>query len=149
MRKSVEIRYLFSRNFAQIEVLRENAREFVRAKISTNKVHSNWLVYMDFAKLSILCHTRNYYSWKWNELEFEEKVGAIIPFFSYTKSCAAKRSSSWSNVISGVPHGSILGPLLFLIYVNDIPDICISISKLFVDDTKLYQEIHDLWGGLF
>ena len=38
MRESVEIQYLFSRNFAQIQVLRENAQKFVRAKISTNKI---------------------------------------------------------------------------------------------------------------
>ena len=38
VRKSEEIQYLFSRNFAHIQVLRENARKFVRAKISTNKV---------------------------------------------------------------------------------------------------------------
>ena len=49
--------------------------------------------------------------------------------------------SSWVDVISGVPQGSILGPLLFLVYVNDIPDICFSTTKLFADDTKLYREI--------
>ena len=44
MRKSAEIWYSFSRNFAQIEVLRENARKFDRTKISTNKVNCKILI---------------------------------------------------------------------------------------------------------
>jgi hypothetical protein len=52
-------------------------------------------------------------------------------------------SSSWMNVTSGVPQGSILGPILFLLYVNDLPDCVNSTAKLFADDTKLYREIID------
>jgi hypothetical protein len=49
--------------------------------------------------------------------------------------------TDWAAVLSGVPQGSVLGPLLFLIYVNEIPDIIESSVKMFADDTKLWRTI--------
>ena len=49
--------------------------------------------------------------------------------------------SPWTSVWSGVPQGSVLGPLLFAIYVNDIPGNVRSSLLLFADDTKLYRTI--------
>ena len=51
--------------------------------------------------------------------------------------------SNWSPVTSGVPQGTILGPTLFLLYVNDIPNVVTSSIKMFADDTKIYREINN------
>ena len=44
------------------------------------------------------------------------------------------------DVLSGVPQGSVLGPLLFILYVNEIPEILQGTAKLFADDTKVYDK---------
>ena len=51
-------------------------------------------------------------------------------------------SSSKIPVSSGVPHGTVLGPILFLIYINDLPDyIQHSKIRLFADDSIIYRQI--------
>ena len=53
------------------------------------------------------------------------------------------KTSNICHVLSGVPQGSILGPLLFIVYVNDIPDsITRSCCFLFADDVKLLKIVN-------
>ena len=53
------------------------------------------------------------------------------------------QASTWKNIDAGVPQGSILGPLLFLIYIYDLSNNPESEIKLFSDDTFIFSIVHD------
>ena len=58
------------------------------------------------------------------------------------------KSSQEYPVNAGVPQGSILGPALFLLYINDLPDDIIYDISIYTDDTSLYSkcdQASDLW----
>ena len=54
------------------------------------------------------------------------------------------RTLKWTNILAGVPQGSVLGALLFLIYISDLPHSLKSICKIFADDTSLFSKINDI-----
>ena len=51
-------------------------------------------------------------------------------------------TSTWSEVRSGVPQGSVLGPILFVAFITDMPKSLSSVCKMFADDAKVYREMN-------
>ena len=73
-------------------------------------------------------------------------MNLIIDFLDARKQRVALdgQYSSWASVKAGVPQNSILGPLFFLIFVNDLSDNLLSNPKLFSDDTSLLSVVRDI-----
>ena len=59
----------------------------------------------------------------------------------YQRLVLSGQTSSWELVKSGVPQGSVLGPLLIVIYINDLPDNLESNCKIFADDISLFYKV--------
>ena len=76
--------------------------------------------------------------------------GDLLNILSYLLSNRKQRvvlnsqASSWAIINLGARQGFILGPLLFLIYINGLHDGLISIAKLLADKTSLFSVVHDI-----
>ena len=55
--------------------------------------------------------------------------------------CVKGSLSNWEDVLSGIPQGSLLGPTLFVVFINNMPDEITSLSKMFADDAKVFRQI--------
>ena len=51
--------------------------------------------------------------------------------------------SSWSFALSRIPQGSVFGPILFVTFINDLPDLIRSTVEIFADETKVFIALHD------
>ena len=74
----------------------------------------------------------------------EQTVLWLASFLSCRRQCERVNSSisSHTNVSNGVIKGSVLGPLLFMLYINNLPSLCSDcVVKLFADDVKVYKRI--------
>ena len=75
---------------------------------------------------------------KWIEDFLSERTQRVV---------VGNEKSEWANVTSGIPQGSVLGPILFTIFINDMPELVKSVMKLFADDAKIFKAIesfHDI-----
>ena len=70
----------------------------------------------------------------------------VKAFLSNRKQCVRVDGSysSWSDVTSGIPQESVLGPILSVIFINDMPDVLESMCQLFADDAKIFRNV-DIW----
>ena len=103
------------------------------------------IFYFDFKKaFDRVPHNRLLY--KIECLGIKGKVLDIIRDFLTGRSfrvCVGGEFSNLKDVLSGIPQGSVLGPLLFVLYINDLPDSIKSFAKLFADDLKVIAKASD------
>jgi hypothetical protein len=114
-------------------------------QIGLNSRSQTDVVYIDFSKaFDSIVHSKLLFKLelygitglllRWIEVFLSNRLQRVVLDYCFSPVC---------DVISGVPQGSVLGPILFLIYVNDIDSVCCGNTalQLFADDAKLYSQV--------
>ena len=100
------------------------------------------VVYMDYAKaFDKVAHRRllkKLQGYGMNE-QLQRWIGSFLSG-RRQKVTVNGEESQWAEVLSGVPQGSVLGPVLFICYINDLPEEIKTNVKLFADDTKVFAD---------
>jgi len=78
---------------------------------------------------------------------FSGKLDKVMVVNRWQRVCLDGSFSSWRRVWSGVPRGSVLGPVLFLIFINDLDNAIFSNVLKFADDTKVYKVVDNHFDG--
>ena len=109
------------------------------------RVQYGWLNACRHQAFDVVPHARLLY-----KLEFYGIKGATLRWISSFLHERTQRvvvddqTSDEAPVTSGVPQGSVLGPILFLVYINDMPEYIKSSCRLFADDSIIYRVIQGL-----
>ena len=101
------------------------------------------VIYLDFCKASDKVPHRRLLQ-KLYAYGIRRKVHAWIKEFLSGREQRVIVNGSQStgiNITSGIPQGSVIGPVLFLVFINDRPEVIKVLIKLFVDDAKLYSVV--------
>ena len=130
----------FRHRHSTTSLLTTVVNDWAKALDNHFSVHS---VFIDFAKaFDSVPHKRLLF-----KLEVCGISGALLKWFKSFLCDRRQRvvvngsTSDWSPVLSGVPQGSVLGPLLFILYLNDLPKNLQCIVKMFADDVAIYKSI--------
>ena len=128
-----------SKHSCQTQLL-ESAHQWAKALDQKSSVH---VIFLDFSKaFDTVPHMK-----LCTKLDNIGIRGDILNWIrAFLSDCQQRvlldnQCSEWTTVTSGVPQGSILGPLLFLVYVNDISTNMSSETRLFADDCTLFRNV--------
>ena len=136
--------YGFRKNHSTINAVTELVSHVIKAM---NRKEHTISVFLDLSKAfdtvnhNILLHKLEFYGIRGIALQWlKNKLTGRKQYILYNNTQSSKQ-----YITCGVPQGSVLGPLLFLIYINDIPN-CLKHSKsiVFADDTTIFASCNNM-----